>query len=196
MIDICHLEVPHSDWENFLKALPRHLVEEVVGRDATLPSWFVPGARGVAIASETLLLKASAGNGSCPAGWLSKDSGNVFERHTGLHSQFVGDIGPKILVVRRCGEEDLWTIEQWGAKRPNEHSDEVLVVTFGSTPLVTRSYQSAMQLADHCREYGAPPGLCWIDACPAAYISAAALANNRRVNEALARQTRQDGDPR
>jgi len=40
--------------------------------------------------------------------------------------------------------------------------DEVLVFNFGSTPIFTRSYQSAMRLAMYCNGNNPPHGLRWI----------------------------------
>jgi hypothetical protein len=90
----------------------------------------------------------------------------------------------RLLRLRQCPREV--TIEQWNARQPYELCDEVLVVTFGSTPLVTRSSQAAMQLATYCRQYGPPPGLCWINACSAGHVSAVEFARRRDFDEALA----------
>jgi hypothetical protein len=88
-------------------------------------------------------------------------------------------------MVRQCGNQDLWTVEQWNEERPYQHSDEILVYKFGSTPIFTRSYQSAMRLAMHCHVNGPPSGLRWIAACPPNYQDA---IDERRIDEILASQ--------
>jgi hypothetical protein len=56
--------------------------------------FFGPPTRGVAIASQELLLRAGLDRPP-PTGWLSREEGNVFELVTGVHTRFLGDIGPK-----------------------------------------------------------------------------------------------------
>ena len=64
--------------------------------------------------------------------------------------------------------------------------DEVLVHTFGSTPIFTRSCESAMRLAVHYRENRAPSGLRWIKACPTNRHAAIAFAQARKMDEDVA----------
>jgi hypothetical protein len=172
--DVDHPRVPLSDWQTFKNCPPR-LIGEVIDRtEAQLPDWFVPLARGVALPSDALLRSVGYRDGmSCPSGW-DKTHCDVFERD---------NIDLKRLKVRQCSNQGLWTVERWrDLWRPYVHSDEVLVHDFGSTPIFTRSYQSAMQLAMHC-ELKPPLGLRWIAACPPKYQDA---INERRVNELLA----------
>jgi hypothetical protein len=93
--DLCHLNVPQADWKTFLGELPKHLVQEVIDRSDVIPDWFTPLARGVAIASQELLLRADLDRPR-PTGWRSTEEGNVFELVTGVHTRFLGDIGPRI----------------------------------------------------------------------------------------------------
>jgi hypothetical protein len=54
-----HLDVSLSEWQTFLKEPPPHLIAELIDRRKIgLPDWFVPFARGVAIASNALLRDA------------------------------------------------------------------------------------------------------------------------------------------
>ena len=70
--DVDHPDVPLSEWPSFLKELPPHLIAEVIDRSKVgLPNWFVPFARGVAIASDALLREAGHRHGMHrPPGWL------------------------------------------------------------------------------------------------------------------------------
>jgi hypothetical protein len=61
-----------------------------------------------------------------------------------------------------------------------------LVHIFGSTPILTRNYQSATYLAEFCFENGPPAGLGWVDECPDDIKGAIELAEKRRIDEALA----------
>jgi hypothetical protein len=51
-----HPAVPLPDWRTFVRDFPTDLIAEVIDQSKLgLPSWFVPSARGVAIASNVLL---------------------------------------------------------------------------------------------------------------------------------------------
>ena len=91
---------------------------------------------------------------------------------------------PQNLMVRQYRNQGLWTIERWGRTRRYENADEVLVCQFGSTPIFTRSYQSAMYLAEYCQVNGPPHGLGWIAACPDDKDGAIEFARQRREGEA------------
>jgi hypothetical protein len=69
--DVDHREVPLSDWQTFVKEFPPDLISEVIDRSKLgLPPWFVPFARGVAIASHALLREARHRLGMHrPPGW-------------------------------------------------------------------------------------------------------------------------------
>ena len=55
--DIGHPHVTSLDWQTFRKEFSPLLIGEVIDRsEIKLPDWFVPLARGVAIASDALLL--------------------------------------------------------------------------------------------------------------------------------------------
>ena len=180
--DIGHPHVTPSDWHAFLKEFSPHLADEVINRSETdLPDWFVPLARGVAIASDALLRKVGHRHGSYrPRGWR-KTHCDVFERNLGPKDLMAS----KRLMVRGCGKHHLWTVERWGEKRPYNNADEVLVFLFGSTPIFTRSYQAAMRLAAYCHVNDPPAGLRWIAACPKNYECAVEIAQERRIDETL-----------
>ena len=84
------------------------------------------------------------------------------------------------LAVRRCDKHEWWVIERRVAD-----VDEVLVLSFGSTPIFTRSYQSAMRLARHCNGNNPPHGLRWIKETPDDCPGAIEFARKRRIDEAL-----------
>src|SRR5262249_17779753 len=129
--DTDHPNVSLSDWERFLKELPSHLIAEVIDRSFTIPDWFVPLARGVAIASDALLRKAGHHHGmNRPRGWVK--GSYTFTRTTGDTPR-----GLQHLRVWECEKPRLWTVERLSESRPYR-SDEVLVHQFGSTPIFTR----------------------------------------------------------
>ena len=150
-----HPDVTLSDWQTFHKEFPPHLIDEVTDRNecGCLPDWFVPLARGVAIASDELLRKAGYHRGMRkPDGWRKIDRD--------CYSRVIGDQGGRwvdTLVVRRCDKHERWVIQRRVAD-----FDEVLVFNFGSTPIFTRSYQSAMRVAMYCNGNNPPHGLRWI----------------------------------
>jgi hypothetical protein len=180
-----HADITLHGWQEFRQwVLPSvagwpSIFEEVIDRsEIGLPAPFIPLARGGAIANDLLLRRAGYVPGSNrPRGW------------TKIHCDvFYSNVGPKRLMVRRSGKRGLWTIERWGLVRRYEGADEVLVHVFGSTPILTRNYQSAMRLAAHCHAQSSP-GLRWINACPEDYEGAIALAEQRCIDEALAEQS-------
>jgi hypothetical protein len=189
--DTDHPNVSLSEWERFLKELPTHLIAEVIDRSKSgLPDWFVPLARGVGIASDALLRKVGHQHGmNRPGGWR--------KTHCDV---FVRDIGPegrehlKCLKVRQCNDQGLWTAERWSETRQCSNSDEMLVYPFGSTPIFTRCYQSAMQLAQYSHENGPPDGLRWISACPKDGKDAIEFARERSIDEAPAHRNAHQED--
>lgn len=64
--------------------------------------------------------------------------------------------------------------------------DQVLVCCFGSTPIFTRSYTSAICLAVYCNINNPPHGLLWIKQAPDDCSDAIEFAYQRLRNEALA----------
>jgi hypothetical protein len=183
--DADHPDVLLSEWQRFARR-PPHLIAEVIDRsDVTLPDWFLPLARGVAIASDALLRVAGHRPGmSRPRGWLKMG-------HTFLGMTRDTPRGLQNLRVWECSKPRLWTVERFSESRPYARSDEVLVHELGSTPIFMRSYQSAMRLAMHCHANGPPAELRWIAACPKDYQVA---ADKRRIDEALARRNAHQGD--
>ena len=85
-----------------------------------------------------------------------------------------------VLPVRRCDKHEWWVIERRVAD-----VDEVLVFNFGSTPIFTRGYQSAMRLAMYCNGNNPPHGLRWIKETPDDCPGAIEFARKRRIDEAL-----------
>lgn len=176
-----------SDYETLRNEDRPSLIEEIIDRSETdFPDWFIPLARGGAIASEALLRKAGHLPGwPPPSGWLHPEP-DVYERVMGPNGILAPPGCPKNLVVRRCGDQQLWTVEQWGGWRKYEHSDEVLVFAFGSTPVLTRDHAAAIRVAERCCSESPLHGLRWINACPNNYTAAVHLAKLRSTNEAPA----------
>ena len=184
--DADHPDVSLSDWQTFVRECPSDLIAELIDRsEIGLPDWFVPLARGVGIASDALLRKAGHGYGMHrPRGWR-KIYCDVFDL----------DIADGLqLTVRQCDDQGLWTVERFSESRPYQPSDELLVHEFGSTPIFTRSYQSAMRLATHCHENGPPAGLRWISASPKDYQVAVEIARKHSIDEAVACRNAQQED--
>jgi hypothetical protein len=50
--------------------------------------------------------------------------------------------------------------------RPHSHRNMTLVHNFGSTPVVTRTYQAAAYLAEYSYHNDPPGGLRWVNECP------------------------------
>jgi hypothetical protein len=133
-------------WQKFLREPPPHLIAEVVERDDTeMPDRFVPWAPGVVVASDHLLAAAHHRLGSRPPlGW-SQHKPRVFWKPARTNRLWV------------CGLGEFWTVER--------EIETVLVFAYGSMPIVTRSYQAAMRLAEYCHPQPAP-GLMWVVMTP------------------------------
>ena len=69
--------------------------------------------------------------------------------------------------------------------------DETLVFDFASTPILTRSYASAMRLAIYCNVSNPPHGLRWVQQAPNDCSGAIQFARKRRIEEALSAQSAQ-----
>jgi hypothetical protein len=176
-----HPNVTLLDWQAFVasETARQSLIAEVVDRSdcRCLPKWFAPLARGVAIASDALLLQAGHRQGmSRPRDW------HKVSRH--CYSLLIAGEGFRwlnTLAVRRCDKHEWWVIERRVAD-----VDQILVCSFGSTPIFTRSYTSAMCLAMHCNVDNPPNGLRWIKQAPDDCSGAIEFAYERLRNEALA----------
>ena len=146
--------------EGFRKHTPTVLISKVIERSkADLPSWFVPWAPAVVIASDYLLQATGHRPGSRrPKGWFE-----------GGPEVFAKDLYGNQLMVRGRGE--LWSVER--------HNHEVLAFPFGPLPVFTETCQGAMRLAEYChppaqegesrcypRPRGTASGLHWVAATP------------------------------
>jgi hypothetical protein len=71
--------------------------------------------------------------------------------------------------------------------RLHDHTNFALVHIFGSTPILTRTYQEATYLAEFCFKEGPlPTGLCWVRECPDDMNGAIDFSLDRGVDEARA----------
>ena len=174
--EVGHRHVTQADWKDFKEDLSPYLVTEVVDRtEISIPEWYLPLARGAAIASDHLLRRAGYRPGSDgPRGWKCIKTGDFCRE---LFTEWAS------LDVRRCGDRELFTVERFGRWHPYKNWHQVLIHTFGSTPVFTRNYQSAMQLAEYCHMKGPPLGLNWITAVPADKDEAVEFARRRRIQE-------------
>jgi hypothetical protein len=183
LYDVGHPSVPMSDWQTFRKEFSPLLIGEVIDRsEIKLPDWFVPLARGVAIASDTLLRKAAYRHGSYrPRGW-HKTHCDVFIKRTVADK----DKNFAALTVRQYANQRWWSIERYHEGRKYEDTTDVLVFVFGSTPIFCWNPQSAMCLAEYCQTNYLPVGLRWVAACPDNKDGAIEFARKRRIDEVLA----------
>ncbi len=145
-----HPNVTLEDWQAFKRwqkiCKQWSVIDEVIDRsECCIPDCFVPLARGVAIASDTLMRRIGQHVGTDrpppPPHWLNLR----FDRFTGFFCS--GDCAA--LEVRKFEGTNLWTVERHDLDG-GRHDEEVLVYMFGSTPIFTLSYQAAMRLAMHC----------------------------------------------
>lgn len=179
--DVGHPQVTLSDWQTFRKEFSPLLIGEVIDRsEIKLPDWFVPLARGVAIASDTLLRKAGYHHGSYrPHGWR-KTKCDVFIKCAMADK----DMSFANLTVRQYVNQRWWTVERYREGRKYENITDVLVFDFGSTPIFCWNHQAAMRLAEYCQLNGPPHGLSWVTAGPDDKDGAIEFARKRRIDEA------------
>jgi hypothetical protein len=173
-----HPDVSLSDWNTFRGEFSGYLLEEVIDRgDIKLPDWVLPLARGVAIPSPYLLNSAGYRPGlRRPKGWR--------KRHCDVYYK---DIGSDSLVVRGYHGHHLWHVERNGSRgRPHGHPNMSLVHLFGSTPILVRSFEAAMHLAEYSYLNDPPRGLRWVNECPDDIDGAIDYARQRASNEAMA----------
>ena len=174
--DVDHPNVALSDWKAFKasETAGQSLITEVVDRGdcGFFPDWYVPLARGAAIAGHALLREAGYDEGMPPPrGWYTHGP-DCFLSY--INGPYVSDE----LIIRRCDKHEWWIIERViGGK------EEVLVYSFGSTPILTMSYKSAMCLAMYCNVDNPPHGLCWIKLAPGDCEGAIEFAKRRHANE-------------
>ena len=177
--DDCHPDVSLSDWDAFRRWVSPYPMEKVVNRsDIALPYWYLPLARGAAIPSAHLLRRAGYRAGSARArGWFKPSAEELYK-----------DLGRDCLIVQRC--KPFWWIA-WNTgtlARPHDHSNFALVHIFGSTPIITRTYQEATYLAEFCfKESPLQTGLCWVHECPDDINGAIDFSLNRGIDEARRR---------
>jgi hypothetical protein len=181
--DLDHPNITLAEWQDFLarqkscKEPPMHLIEEVIDRcQCCVAKWFVPLARGAAVASDTLLRSVGHRPGmGRPRGWC-ETSPDYFTKPVNVFD---------LLMVRECDETNLWTVERLNAPRRHVDDDDILVHVFGSTPIFTRSAASAMRLAMYCHKNIPPSVLRWIKASPINGEAAIELAKRRQEEEAF-----------
>jgi hypothetical protein len=175
--DDCHPDVSLRDWEAFRDWVSPHPFDQVLDRrQARLPNWYLP-SRGAAIASPYLLRMAGYRTGRHRVrGWRKNNAEELYK-----------DLGRDRLIVTRCAP--FWRIgwDVGALSRPHNYANFALVHNFGSTPIVTRSYQEATYLAEFCWLKRPPLGLCWVHECPDDVHGATEFAHQRRIDELLSR---------
>jgi hypothetical protein len=180
--DDCHPDVSLSHWDAFRRWVSPYPMEKVVNRsDIALPHWYLPLARGAAFPSSNLLCRAGYRPGAHRArGWFKPSSEELYK-----------DLGRNSLVVQKCGH--FWRIgwDTGTLARPHDHSYFALVHNFGSTPIITRTYQEATYLAEFCFEDNSLlAGLCWVHECPDDINGAIDFSLDRGIAEARAARSR------
>jgi hypothetical protein len=179
-----HPDVSLSDWKTFCDQFSPFLFSDIIDRQAVkLPDWFLPLARGIAVPSDYLLNRAGYVPGKYrPRSW----------KPTGTH-YYACSVGigtaPAKLFVRRVDNQPFWTIELLSNTNKYAGWDKVLIFLFGSTPVFTRNYQSAMYLADWVFKDDRHLGLGWVDVCPQDVQAATAFAKQRSAYENLVKQS-------
>ena len=178
--DADHPNVTLPEWKGFKvseTARQGHIAQVVDRRDCGFfPDWYVPLARGVAIAGPALLREAGYDDGMRrPRNWIKLDP-DSYSLRAGYTK---GADRSNLLIIRRCDKHEWWIIE-----RVIRGKEEVLVCSFGSTPILTPSYKSAMCLALHCNVDKLPHDLRWIKLAPDDCPSAIEFALKRRIDEA------------
>ncbi len=121
---------------------------------AGLPAWLVPSAESVYVPTGDQLKVAGSFKGRYrPRGWKLKET-EVFRKVIGTHELWV-----RRTLNRRY---PFWTLERVGV---NNDDDQMLCYAFGPMPILTKTHQAAMWLAQHCHP-NAPNNLGfmhWID---------------------------------
>jgi hypothetical protein len=177
--DLDHPNVTLSEWAAFKasETARQSFVTQIVDRRdcGIFPDWFVPLARGAAIASPALLSEAGYRKGMRrPRDWRTSD-GDCYWLNVG-YTQGADSLDR--LIVRECEGHEWWVIE-----RRIADIDQVLVCSFGSTLILTPSHISAIRLAQHCNVKNPPHGLRWINQAPDDCAAAIELAQRRHVDE-------------
>ncbi len=176
-------DVSFSDWQLFVKNPPVCLDQVIEREICCLPDWFVPVARGCAIASDALL--RSVGSPRSTYDWhrgyfSSLESSTPPKRETfkdpnqpgvfeAWRSYNDGEYA-ECLLVRQL-QNQLWTVEACEEADMFCNAGEVVVHSLGSTPILARTLSQAQQLAASCRERKLrfcrlPHGLRWSGTLP------------------------------
>lgn len=171
-----HPNVTLNDWEAFRKGFSPFSFAEVIDRsELDLPDWFVPLARGVAIPTDHVLRKVGCRPGSHRPAYWTHPTRDLFHLSQGQWG----------LTVEKIGQ--YWFAKRWerGTPRfPVEKPDEVLVFPFASTPIVARTYQPVIRVAQHCRWNEPQPfGYKWVTIRPVDCEGVMNFANERRIRE-------------
>ena len=166
-----HPDISLSDWNAFRNDFSPYLFEAVLDRrDGFIANRIVPLARGPAAASPAFLHRVGYRPGMRRRrGWRKTKAGTL-TRNIDLEYY---------LLIRELPGQKLWTIEHHAY---TSAFTEIFVFLFGSTPVVTRTPQSATYIADFCFEH-VPAGFRWIKSIPSDYQTARRRALQRQSSE-------------
>jgi hypothetical protein len=143
-------DVSRADWEKFRTQFNRFTYVEVIDRyQAGLMDQFFPLARGVIVASPRLkerLVPCLV----CVRHFVERNEG--FWSHDTLKVREWVDAIP----------QRLWSVERWINGPCVDEFDEVLVHTFGGTPIFTTDRMTAMAMAIRCNQLAPLPGTRWM----------------------------------
>jgi hypothetical protein len=145
-----------------------------IGRESLdLPYWFSPLAWGVIVSGPTLLLRTACKESVL--GW-NRLSDEVYHR----------TFGKTRLRVRRTND-GYWLISRWqpGRSMGSDRNSQILLHSFGSTPLVTETLIEGLHLAYWFQINDPIGGLSWTNACPQFVTQAIAYADQCARSEGL-----------
>jgi hypothetical protein len=119
-----------AHWQTFLSQRSPFVIAEVVPRHEThLPDQFCPWAPAIVIPGAYLMKQVTQDD---PAGWECAAPGLYQKRFAGNK-------------VNATSVGELWIVER--------QAEEVLTYMFGPLPVLTRTPQQAMQLAEYCQTH-------------------------------------------
>jgi hypothetical protein len=124
---------------------------------ADLPEDYLRGAQGAVIAGPDLIRGLDQFSQSkYSAGWIPSNVEGQFQRE-------IPDCN-SCLQVRKLGE--FWNIQRIIIGQENREEFQALVFAFGYNPIVTRTHEEAIRLAEHCHPVArAPMAGCWVEIC-------------------------------
>ncbi len=124
-----HPNISLSDWERFRKYSSPFVYRDIINRGVGHIKWYlIPRSHGVAVPSEYLLR-------------LSGYVGPRIGGRRGYKFNYIENAGAYTVMIYSILERDLWIIER---RDKVANIREILVVSFGWTPLATTHFRAAL----------------------------------------------------